>query len=74
MPVGWPFWLSEIFSTRASALRSSAVAMGLQRLAPLIDQDRGLELDVALLQAVDDGLELLQRLLEAHGLDVGVVG
>src|SRR5262245_15948308 len=46
--------------------------MRLQRLAPLIDQDRGLELHVALLQAVDDGFELLQRLLEAHVLDVGM--
>src|SRR5262245_47078442 len=50
------------------------VAMGFQRLAPLIDQDRGLELHVAFLQAVDDGVELLQRLLEAHILNVGVFG
>src|SRR5262245_6596483 len=49
------------------------VAMGLERLAPLVDEDRGLKLDVALFQAIDDGFELLQRLLEVHGLDVGVV-
>ena len=48
------------------------IAMGLQRLAPLVDEDRGLELHVALLQAIDDGFELLERLLEAHVLDVVV--
>ena len=47
--------------------------MALERLAALIAADRGLELDIALLQAIDDTLELLQRLLEAHILDVGVV-
>jgi chorismate mutase len=48
--------------------------MGLERLAPLINQDRGFELDIALLQAIDDRLELLERLLEAHGLDIGMIG
>ena len=70
VPVGWLLALSEIFSTFASALRSSASQWAFS--ASPIDQDRGLELHVALLQTIDDGFELLERLLEAHNLDVGV--
>jgi hypothetical protein len=54
-------------------LAQQRIAMRLQRLSPLIDLDRGLKLHVALFQAIDDGFELLQRLLEAHILDVGVL-
>src|SRR6476659_4297982 len=54
-------------------LAQQRVAMGFQRLAPLIDQDRRLKLHVALFQAIDDGFELLQRLLEAQILDVGML-
>ena len=54
-------------------LTQEPVAMGLQRFAPLIDEDRSLKLHIAFLKALDDGLELLQRLLEAHRLDVGMV-
>src|SRR5919106_4344013 len=54
-------------------LAQEHVAMAPQRLSPLIDEDRSFELDIALLKAFDDRLELLERLLEAHGLDVGVV-
>jgi hypothetical protein len=55
-------------------LAQQRVTMGLQRLAPLVDEDRCFQLDIALLQAIDDGLELLERLLETHGFDVGMVG
>src|SRR5690349_7098787 len=54
-------------------LTQEPIAMGLQRLAPLIDEDGSLKLHIAFLKALDDGLELLQRLLEAHRLDVGMV-
>jgi hypothetical protein len=45
----------------------------LQRLAALVDGDALLELDVAPLQTADDAFQLLERLLEAHVLDVEVL-
>src|SRR6516164_5452190 len=54
-------------------LAQQPVAMSLQRRASLVNEDRGFELDVALLEAIDDAFELFQSLLEAHGLDVGMV-
>src|SRR6478609_5759443 len=54
-------------------LAQQRVAMGFQRLAPLIDQDRRLKLNVALFKAIDDSFELLQRLFEAEILDIGML-
>src|SRR5262249_35694163 len=54
-------------------LPQQTVAMVLQRLAALIDVDALFELNVAPLQPADDALELLQRLLEGHVLDVAVL-
>src|SRR5262249_9153704 len=54
-------------------LAQQPVAMDLEGLAALVDEDRILELHVALFQALDDTLELFQSLLEAHRLDVGMV-
>jgi hypothetical protein len=44
-----------------------------QRLAALVDGDRFLQLDLAAFEPGDDGLELLQRLLEAEPGDLGAV-
>jgi hypothetical protein len=47
------------------------LAMLLQRLAALVDRDRFLERDLAALEALDDLLELVERLLERQAGDVG---
>src|SRR4051812_44176630 len=49
-----------------------AVAMRLQRLAAFIDADRLVERHLAALKIVDNGLQGLERLFEAHGRDVVV--
>src|SRR5581483_12245027 len=57
----------ELFHPRLRLLQE-AVAVLLERLATLVDVDALLQLHVAALQAPDDALELLQRLLERHVL------
>ncbi len=73
VPFGVPSALKVSFSTRASACFREPVAMVAQSLAALVDRDALLELDVAALEPADDGLELLERALEAHVLDVGML-
>ena len=55
-------------------LLQEPVAVLLQNLAALVDRDALLELDVAALEPADDRLQFLERALEAHVLDVGVLG
>src|SRR5690606_22795114 len=47
-----------------------AVAMRLQRLSALVDADRLVERDVAALKVVNDLLQCIERLLEAHLRDI----
>ena len=47
------------------------IAMGAQRLTALVDRNRGFEFDIALFEAVDNGLELLERVFEAQRGNIG---
>src|SRR5262249_33657459 len=53
-------------------LAQQVLAAALERLAALVDGDRFFERHLALFEALDDGLELLDRPLEGQALDVGM--
>src|SRR3954454_22067599 len=53
-------------------LAQQLLAAALERLAALVDRHGLLERHGALLEFLDDGLELCQRLLERQTLDVGI--
>src|SRR5689334_4150324 len=55
-------------------LAQQLLAAALEHLAALVDRDRLLERDLALLESLDDRLELLDRPLEGELADVRVVG
>src|SRR5262245_7931182 len=55
-------------------LPQQLLAAALECLAALIDGDRFLERHLALLEPLDDRLELLDRPLERQALDVGMIG
>src|SRR5215472_7324537 len=55
-------------------LAQQLLAAALEDLAALVDRDRFLERDLALLEPPDDRLQLLDRLLEGKLADVCVVG
>ena len=61
-------------TTRASAgagtSRASTSCAATGAAAALVLRNRFLELDVAALELADNRLELVERLLEAHGIDI----